>query len=100
MTVSDNVVSGLTATGTGSEYGIDVISANNVVRGNVVSDTAPPSGGGTSYGIIQTQSIAVNNTVSNFGTGINNSGGIYAHNTIYSCTTNYIGGIAGAGNSP
>ena len=100
-TVSNNVVSGLTATGTGNEWGIYVFSANSTVRDNVVSDTVQPTGGGTSYGIWQYQSNAVNNTVSNFATGIyTNISGIYAHNTVYNCTTNYTGGTAGAGNSP
>ena len=99
-TVSNNVVSGLTATGNENEFGIIAAEANSTVRDNVVSDTAPPTGGGTSRGIYQVQSIAVNNTVSNFVYGIYNSGGIYAHNTVYNCTTNYTGGTAGAGNSP
>lgn len=33
-------------------------------------------------------------------TGIDNTGGIYAYNTVNNCTTNYSGGTAGAGNSP
>ena len=52
------------------------------------------------YGIEQSQSIVLNNTVSNFAFGLNNHGGIYTHNTVYNCTTNYTGGTAGAGNSP
>ena len=99
-TVSNNMVSGLTATGAGHEYGIGVIGADSTVRDNVVSDSARPTGGGNSYGIYQIQSIAVSNTVSNFYIGIYNNGGIYAHNTAYNCTTNYSGGTAGAGNSP
>ena len=99
-TVSNNVVAGLTATGNGNEYGIYNSGANSTVRDNVVSDTAKPTGGGASYGIFQSQSIAVNNTVSNFAIGINNNGGIYAHNTAYNCTTAYSGGTAGTGNSP
>ena len=99
-TVSNNVVSGLIATGSGDEYGIDVEGDNSTVRDNVVSDTARPAGGGISEGIFQVESIAVNNTVSNFDYGIDNDGGIYAHNTAYNCTTNYSGGTAGAGNSP
>jgi hypothetical protein len=98
--IIDNTVSGMTATNAGYEYGIYASGADSTVRDNVVSDTAKPTGGGVSYGIYQTQSIAVNNTVSNFDTGISNSGGIYAHNTAYNCTTAYAGGTAGAGNSP
>ena len=99
-TVSNNMVSGLTATGTSSEWGIYIGSTNNTVRNNVISDTATPTGGGSSYGIEQSQSIVLNNTVSNFAFGLNNHGGIYTHNTVYNCTTNYTGGTAGAGNSP
>jgi hypothetical protein len=98
--ISNNTVSGLTATNAGYEYGIYASGADSTVRDNVVSDSAKPTGGGTSYGIYQDQSIAVNNTVSNFDIGLNNTGGIYAHNTVYNCTTAYSGGTAGAGNSP
>ena len=98
--VTNNVVSGLTATGTGNEWGIFAAGANSTVRDNVVSDIAKPTGGGTSYGINgQAVSIAVNNVVSNFDYGIYYAV-IYAHNTVSYCTTNYSGGIAGAGNSP
>ena len=98
-TMINNMVSGLTATGSASERGIYAGGANSTVRDNVVSDTAPPTGGGASIGIWQYQGIAVNNTVSDFDVGINDNG-IYAHNTVYNCTTNYINGTAGAGNSP
>ena len=100
-TLSNNMVSGLTATG-GGEHGIATDGEYTIVRGNVVSDTATPTGGGTSFGIYLFQSIAVNNSISNFGYGIVNDGGIYAHNTAYNCTTPYFnnGGTAGAGNSP
>ena len=98
--ITNNMVSGLTATGAGNEWGIYSGGANSTVRDNVLNDTATPTGGGTSYGIYQNGAgIAVNNTVSNFVYGINNAG-IYAHNTVYNCTTNYQGGTAGAGNSP
>ena len=99
-TVSNNMVSGLTATGSEDELGIVVYGGNSTVRDNVISDTATPTGGGNSFGILQTESIVTNNTVSNFVTGIYNSSGIYAHNTVYNCTYNYTGGTAGAGNSP
>ena len=94
------MVSGVAASGSYNEYGIYGGGANSTVRNNVVSDTAQPTGGGDSYGIYQSQSIAVDNTVSNFIYGIFNSGGIYAHNTAYNCGTSYYGGTAGAGNSP
>jgi hypothetical protein len=100
-TVINNMVSNLTATGSSDEYGIAATGNNSTVRDNVITDTTKPTGGGSSYGVYQSLSSAVNNTVSNFVTGIyTSSGGIYAHNTVYSCTTNYMGGTAGAGNSP
>jgi hypothetical protein len=99
-TVSDNIISGLTATGSGNEYGINLNSYNSTVRNNIISNTSLPSGGGISYGIFQYLSIALNNTVSNFDYGIYNNGGIYAYNTANDCTTNFYGGTAGAGNSP
>jgi hypothetical protein len=100
--VSNNMVSGLTATGSGNEYGIETyVGANFTVRNNVISNTALPSGGGYSVGIYATQTISLNNTVSEFAYGIyNGGGGIYAYNTAFNCTTNYSGGTAGAGNSP
>ena len=99
-TVTDNMVSGVTATGSSLEYGIYVTNYFSVVRNNVVSDDTQ-SAAGTSYGIYQTNSSAVNNTVSNFDVGVFSSSGIYAHNTAYNCTTSYAGtGTAGAGNSP
>jgi hypothetical protein len=99
--ISNNTVSGLTATGNGNEYGIMAAGPNSTVRDNVVSDSAKPSGG-SSFAIYQDQSIAVNNTVSNFVFGVitGSGGGIYAHNTAYNCTAPYTGGTAGAGNSP
>jgi hypothetical protein len=99
--VSDNMISGITATGTGYEYGIYISGANSTVRDNVISNTILPTGGGASVGIWANQDISLNNTLSNFDYGIfNNSGGIYAYNTANNCTTNYTNGTAGAGNSP
>ena len=101
--VVNNVVSGLTATGGLDEYGIAMTGLNSVARDNIVNDDAGPTGGGTSLGIFQYQSdsITVNNTVSNFAWGIyNTAAGIYAHNTVNNCTTSYYGGVAGVGNSP
>jgi hypothetical protein len=100
VTLSNNMVSGVTAAGTGNEWGIYASGPNSTVRDNVVSDTATPTGGGCLVGIYQGGSIAVNNTVSNFGIGINNNGGIYAHNTANNCTTPYSVGTARADNSP
>jgi len=99
--VSDNTVSGVTSSGTASALGIVLGSSDGTIRDNVVSNAAKPTGGGGSYGIYQYQNIVVNNTVSNFNYCIySSSAGIYAHNTVYNCTTNYVGGTAGAGNSP
>ncbi|HVC28976.1 MAG TPA: hypothetical protein VNF48_05430 [Gammaproteobacteria bacterium] len=99
--VSDNMVSGVTATGSGQETGISIDGTNSIARNNVVSNTALPPSGVTAYGIENFQGIALNNTVSNFGVGIENeAGGIYAYNTANNCTISYSGGTAGAGNSP
>jgi hypothetical protein len=98
-TVNDNRVSGLSAPGGSNEYGINAPSFQVTVRDNVISNSAKPTGGGTSYGISQAQkSITLNNAVSNFDIGI--YGGTYAHNSVFNCTTPYSGGTAGAGNSP
>ena len=94
------MVSGLTAVGTGNDYGIETLGSYTTVRNNVVSNTGLPSGGGYSVGIFTNQDIALNNTVSVFVYGIySESAGIYAYNTANSCTTNFAGGTAGAGNS-
>jgi hypothetical protein len=100
--IIDNTVSELSATGSGTEYGIYSPCAPNVtVRDNVVSDSTIPAGGGGSYGIYQFQSIALNNTVSTFYYGIwTASSGLYVHNAVFNCFFPYTGGTAGAGNSP
>jgi hypothetical protein len=100
-TVSNNTVSNLTATGSGSEYGIFVNGFESTVRDNVVNDRDRPTRSGTtSVGISQTNGIVLNNAVTNFYTGIATIG-IYAHNTVTDCPTPYdSGGHAGAGNSP
>jgi hypothetical protein len=99
--ITNNTVSGVTATGTSSEYGISTCGPNSTVRDNVVSDTHIPTGGGTSVGITHYGGSAVNNTVVNFIYGIHFvSGGIFAHNTAVGCTFPYTGGTSGAGNSP
>jgi hypothetical protein len=98
-TVSDNVVSDVTATDAGVAYGIYVTGSNSTARGNTVSNDALPTGGGSSVGIEAFQSIVLNNTMSTFIYGIYSSGGIYAYNTANNCTTNYSGGTAGLGNS-
>jgi hypothetical protein len=100
--ISNNMISGLTSSGSGSEWGIIANGPNATLRDNVLSDSARPTGGGNSLGINPSKSSAVvNNIVSNFDVGIyTTGGGIYAHNTAYNCTTSYQGGTAGAGNSP
>ena len=98
-TVDNNSVSGLNATNSNNEYGIYVvIASNSILRNNMVSNTALPSSG-TSYGIYVEGGISLNNTVSNFVYGILNVNGIYAYNTANSCTNDFTGGTAGAGNS-
>jgi hypothetical protein len=100
--VNNNMVSGLIPVGNGNEYGIDIeVGANTTARNNVVSNSALPTGGGISYGILLNDGIALNNTLSEYNYGIANYGGsIYAYNTALNCTTSYYGGTAGAGNSP
>ncbi|HVC37821.1 MAG TPA: hypothetical protein VNF46_05405 [Gammaproteobacteria bacterium] len=95
-TVINNTVSGVTPNGSGFADGIQTGGTRSTVRDNTVSNTA----GGTSYGIVVDDGIAVNNTVSGFVTGIDFPvAGIYAYNTVYGCTTDFLGGTAGAGNS-
>ena len=97
-TVSDNAVSGLT--GTFNVYGIYLAGSSSAARNNVVSNTVRPTGI-SSYGIYQLSNIVMNNIVSNFETCIfSGSEGLYAQNSVNDCTTNYSGGVAGAGNSP
>ena len=95
-TIINNTVAGMTVTSGGSEYGI-LMYGGGTARDNVISNTALPSGGGSSYGIYQT-GTAINNTVTELTYGI--YGGVYAYNTDNGCTTSFSGGIAGAGNSP
>lgn len=99
-TVSDNIVSGVTVTTSGhSEIGIGVNGANNIVRNNVVSNSALPSGS-TSIGIYNyAGGIVLNNAVTTFSIGIDNNGGIYSYNTANGCIVAFSGGTAGAGNS-
>lgn len=98
-TISNNIVSGLTAMGNGDEYGIKALGLGSTVRDNVVSDTARPTGRGISYGIYQSRGSAVNNIVSNFDWGIYDYLGIYAHNTVYACQIPYWAGSFREGNS-
>jgi len=101
-TVSDNVVSGITAASGLYAEAIDVEGANSVIRNNVTSNPAILSGV-TSAGIYnQTggNTIIVNNTASAFTYGIiNTASGIYSFNTVTNCTTDFSGGTAGAANS-
>jgi hypothetical protein len=105
--IEKNFISGLTATGSGSEVGIYVSNNNCTVRGNVISDSAKPTGGGHSYGIyvgiyvwLKNASI-IGNTVTNFNTGINfyaGATGTYSQNVAVGCDTPYSGGTAGSDN--
>lgn len=102
--IEHNVVADLTATGTGNEFGILVGGAHSLVRENFITDTAKPTGGGTSRGIeLLAASINVlHNTVSNINTCILYSGasGFFAGNTVTGCNTDYTSGSAGHGNNP
>ena len=103
--VQNNLVSGLAATGSGSDHGIYFYStaSQSTARGNVVSDTAPPVGG-SSFGILMTGTSAVavsNNIVTNFTLCVDyadDATGTYSRNTTISCDTKYFGGTAGSGN--
>jgi len=100
--VDNNLVSGLTATGGGSETGIALTTPQSTARGNVVNDTARPTGGGVSVGILAggAASAVVNNIVPNFTYGVDYAGtGVYSRNTVVNCTNSYTGsGTAGSGN--
>ena len=104
--VQNNLVSGLTSTGIGNEWGIYFASnaAQSTARGNVVSDTARPSDS-TSDGIVVNGASAVavrNNILTNFTNCVryaNSATGTYSRNTAISCDTSYAGtGTAGNGN--
>ena len=103
--VQNNLVSGITSTGSGNEFGIVFgnSATQSAARGNIVSDPARPTGGGSSYGIYisSTSGVAVsNNIVTNFTYGVNYGGGTgtYSRNTVISCDTPYLGGTTGSGN--
>ena len=106
--VKNNIISGLTATNNGDEYGIYIESGGDytTVQSNTVSDAARPGGSGSSDGIIghTVDSLAVlSNTVHNFDVGISyDSGatGTYARNTVLSSSVNFSNGTAGPGNHP
>jgi hypothetical protein len=102
--IQNNLVSGLTATGSGGEYGIFVgnSATQSTARGNIVSDTARPSSS-SSFGIDMEGPSAVaasNNIVTNFTYGVDytSGSGTYSRNTVISCDTPYAGGTAGSGN--
>ncbi|MHB8405554.1 MAG: right-handed parallel beta-helix repeat-containing protein [Gammaproteobacteria bacterium] len=98
-TISDNIVSGVTAEGGATAYGIVYNSIGGTVRNNVVNNASLPASG-SSYGIYNGGgSIVTNNSVNIFSTGIFNSGGIYSFNTVNGCPTAFSGGTAGVGNS-
>ena len=106
--IDGNLISGLTATGTGQEWGIYVWSNGDyaTLRNNVISDAVSPAGGGYSAGIRMgnTSWVGVEgSTVINMDYGIyffGSSTGTYSRNTAINCTNPFIGGTAGAGNSP
>jgi hypothetical protein len=101
--VENNFISGLTATGKGHEWGIYVSAKNCTLRGNVISDAAKPTAGGTSYGIrtFAYNASIVGNTVTNFNDGINffqGATGTYSQNVVVACDHPYTGGTAGSDN--
>jgi hypothetical protein len=102
--IDDNFISGLTGTGTGGEFGIYVVYADNVaIRNNVVTDDARPTPAGRSSGIWVENSASasiVAATVTNFQHGVeyHNSSGIYSRSVMIGCDTPYYGGTAGSDN--
>jgi hypothetical protein len=100
ITISNNTITNITATGSGWAVGIIAGQPSSTFRDNTISNAAIPTNGTTSYGIFGDGSVVVNNAVSNFTYCIYNLDGIYAFNTVSNCTTNYFGGTAGFGNSP
>ena len=103
--VQNNLVSGLTATGSNGEFGISFFSTatQSTARGNVVSDTAQPTGGSVGIYMGGTSTVAVShNIVTNFTYGVDYAGGAtgtYSRNTAISCDISYVGtGTAGSGN--
>jgi hypothetical protein len=84
---------------TNAYAGIYVQIANGaVIEGNVVSNSAVPSGP-TSYGIVTTNNsfnvIVAGNRITNMKTGIElQSGGLYIGNTVGGATTPFSGGTA------
>jgi hypothetical protein len=104
--IEDNVISGLTSTGSGQEIGIYMDnSKNSTVRHNIITDDAKPTGGGQSIGIYAGNAFitVVDNAITNFNLGIayTNPGpslGVYSRNTVVDCDTPFSGGTAGTGN--
>jgi hypothetical protein len=93
-------VSDLTATDTGDEYGIYMISQFGIIRHNVVTDDTKPSEGGTSYGIpaVVSQTSVVVNSLTNLNYGIYfGNPGISSRNTAACCNVAFFGG-AGSDN--
>jgi hypothetical protein len=103
--IDGNMISNLTAVGTGWEYGIRIDHSDWVtVRDNMVSDDAKPVGG-SSWGIDAGSgsfSVAiVSNTAANLTGGIRfhpAASGTYSQNVAVGCDTAYIGGTAGSDN--
>ncbi|MGA9852580.1 MAG: hypothetical protein WBR15_06580 [Gammaproteobacteria bacterium] len=96
-TVSNNIVSGVTAQLAAHEYGILIY--NSTAQDNVVSNTSIP-GANASYGISSKGSIDTNNKVSTFSYCItSDSASIYSFNTVNNCQTDFSGGTDGSGNS-
>ena len=104
--VEGNLVSGLTATGSGWEQGIRVDGGGqySTVRHNTVIDDALPTGGGTSNGIASyaSQVSIIDNSVTNFINGVyygTGATGVYSRNTVVGCTTAFTGTSATAGSA-
>ena len=72
--IENNFIAGLTAGSGSQEYGIIAANAHwSMVRGNFISDSARPTGGGISYGIAALASSGLTireNNVTNYTSGI------------------------------
>ena len=90
--IHGNQISGLTATGSGVEYGIYLYysAAQSTAQGNIISDTVTPSASSVGIYINGAYEVSVsNNIVTNFSYGVDyadGASGIYARNMAGNCT--------------
>lgn len=97
--IENNFIAGLSSGGSSSEYAIFAGNAHwSMVRGNFITDTAKPTGGGVSYGIAALASSGITireNNVTNYISGIIyglGSTGKYMNNLTSNVGTAFAGG--------